>query len=402
MPHYRCRVAAEDGRLFSRTVLASSPEECRRLVEGDGFHVLSVARDWRKLELGGIRIGHRIKDRDFILFNQELVALIRSGQPILRSLEVIAGRAKNIYLRELLGRIENDVRSGKALSEAFQPFEDRFSKVYTASIMAGERSGNLQGTLGRYIQYAKVVSQTKRKVRSALAYPTVLLVFSLVLVGILVGFILPRFESFYRDFEAKLPMLTRLLMGAAMGARKFWPVLLLAAVAAVLALYRLRGSASFRASVDRWKLRLPLGGEVWLDSSVALFARTLGLLLEAGISLLQSLGVAVQAVPNRYLVGRLGGLQDAIRNGESLSDSLARADAFPALALDMIRIGETSANLPGMLAEVADFHDERVRAKIDTLVSLIEPIIIIGMGLVVAAMLLSVYLPIFNIIRVTR
>jgi len=402
MPHYRCRVAAEDGRLFSRTVLASSPEECRRLVEGDGFHVLSVGRDWRKFELAGMRIGRRIKDRDFILFNQELVALIRSGQPILRSLEVIAGRAKNIYLRELLGRVENDVRSGKALSEAFQPFEDRFSKVYTASIMAGERSGNLQGTLARYIQYAKVVSQTKRKVRSALAYPTVLIVFSVVLVGILVGFILPRFESFYRDFEAQLPILTRLLMGTAMAIRKFWPVLLLAAMAAALGLFRLRHRDSFRIALDRWKLRIPLGRDVWMDSSVALFARTLGLLLEAGISLLQSLGVAVQAVPNRYLAGRLGGLQDAIRNGESLSDSLIRAGAFPPLALDMIRIGETSANLPGMLAEVADFHDERVRARIDTLVSLIEPIIIIGMGLVVAAMLLSVYLPIFNIIRVTR
>ncbi len=402
MPHYLCRVAAEDGRLFSRAVLASSPEECRRLVEGDGFHVLSVARDWRKIELGAVRIGRRIKDRDFILFNQELVALIRSGQPILRSLEVIAGRAKNIYLRELLGRIENDVRSGKALSEAFQPFEDRFSKVYTASLMAGERSGNLQGTLARYIQYAKVVSQTKRRVRSALAYPTVLLVFSFVLVGVLVGFILPRFESFYRDFEAKLPPLTRLLMATALGVRKFWPVLVLAAAAAVLGFFRLRRRGSFRIALDRWKLRLPVGREIWMDSSVGLFARTLGLLLEAGINLLQSLGVAVQAVPNRYLVGRLDGLPDAIRNGESLSDSLGRAGAFPPLALDMVRIGETSANLPGMLAEVADFYDERVRAKIDTLVSLIEPIIIIAMGLVVAAMLLSVYLPIFNIIRVTR
>lgn len=402
MPHYRCRVAAEDGRLFSRTVLASSPEECRRLAEGDGCHVLSVARDWRKLELGAVRIGRRIKDRDFILFNQELVALVRSGQPILRSLEVIAGRTKNMYLRELLGRIENDVRSGKALSEAFQPFEDRFSKVYTASIMAGERSGNLQGTLGRYIQYAKVVAQTKSKVRSALAYPTVLLVFSFVLVGILVGFILPRFESFYRDFEAKLPALTRGLMGTALAVRKFWPLILLAGAAAALALFRLRRKASFRVALDRWKLRLPLGRDIWMDSSVALFSRTLGLLLEAGINLLQSLGVAVQAMPNRFLAVRLGGLQDAIRNGESLSDSLVRAGAFPPLAMDMIRIGETSANLPGMMAEVADFYDDRVRAKIDTLVSLIEPVIIIGMGLVVAAMLLSVYLPIFNIIRVTR
>jgi len=402
MPSFHCRVAAEDGRLLSLSRLASSAAECRSRLEAEGYHILSVSRDWRTFELSGIRFGKKIKDKDFILFNQELVALLKSGYPILRSLEVIAGRAKNIYLIELLRRVEDEVRAGKALSEAFQPYEQRFSKVYIAALMAGERSGNLPGTLSRYIQYARVIAQTRSKVRAALAYPTVLLVFSFLLVGLLVNFILPRFEGFYRDFEARLPAITRFTMALATGVRRQMPLVILVVAILVLAALRLRRRESTRIWFDRQLLRLPLGRTIWSESAISLFARTLGLLLEAGISVLHALGVAQQAVPNKSLAFQLRGLQDAIKNGESLSDALGKTEAVPPLALDMIRIGETSANLPGMLAEVADFYDERIRARIDTLVSLIEPVVIICMAVVVAGMLLSVYLPIFNIIQVAR
>ncbi len=402
MANFLCRVASEDGRLLSLTRLASSSAECRSRLEAEGYHILSISRDWRKLELAGIRFGKKIKDKDFILFNQELVALLKSGYPVLRSLEVIAGRAKNIYLKELLRRVEDDVRAGKALSEAFQPYESRFSKVYIAALMAGERSGNLPGTLSRYIQYARVIAQTRSKVRSALAYPTVLLIFSFVLVAILVNFILPRFESFYRDFEARLPAMTRFMMAVAVGVRRQMPLILLGLAVLVLITLRLRKRETTRIWLDRQLLRIPFGRAIWSESAISLFARTLGLLLEAGISVLHSLGVAQQAVPNKSLAFRLRSLPEAIKNGESLSDALGRTEVVPPLALDMVRIGETSANLPGMLAEVADFYDERIRARIDTLVSLIEPIIIIMMGVVVAGMLLAVYLPIFNIIQVAR
>jgi type IV pilus assembly protein PilC len=154
--------------------------------------------------------------------------------------------------------------------------------------------------------------------------------------------------------------------------------------------------------LDRIKLKIPYVSRIWLESGVSLFCRTLNLLLEAGISLLSSVGVSIQAVPNKFLVKKMDDLPEYIKNGESLSESLGKAGFFAPLSLDMIRIGETSANLEGMLADVADVYDERVRAKIQTLVSLIQPIMIIFMGLLVAAMLLSVYLPIFNIIRITR
>ena len=402
MPYYTCRIAGEDGRVAVRSVLASTADECRSMLESEGGLILSVRRDWNRLEAQGLSFGRKVKDKDIILFNQELVALIKAGYPILKSLEAIAARARNIYLKEILIKVAGEVRLGKALSEAFLPYQGLFGTVYAASLMAGEKSGNLPGTVGRFIQYARVISQTKSRIRSAMTYPTILLLFSLLLMSLLVNFVLPQFADFYLSFEAEMPGVTRALMSVAMFLNVRWYLLAGAAAAALIFFLKMRKRPGFRSRWDRAKLRIPFGRTVWLESAVSLFSRTLGLLLEAGISLLPSVGVAIQAVPNAYLAGRMKDVPDHIKNGETLSESLARSGAFPDLALDMVRIGETSANLQGMLGDMADFYDERVRGKIDTLVSLIEPVVIILMGLVVAGMLLAVYIPIFNVIQIAR
>jgi type IV pilus assembly protein PilC len=336
------------------------------------------------------------------MFNQELVALLRAGYPILKGLELIAGRTKSVHLKELLLKVEADVRSGKALSEAFVPFEKDFTKVYTASLMAGEQSGNLSGSVSRYLDYARVIAQTRSKIRSALLYPTVLVVFAATLMGILVNFILPRFTGFYADFGAQLPAITRFLMSLAAWLRKLTPVFLVAVVATAVALSRLRRRESVVLAMEKLKLKIPYAKRVWTETAISLFSRTLGLLLEAGITLLSALPIASQAVPNRFLRKQTRTVQDDIRNGGALSDSLSRTGFFTPLATDMIRIGENSANLHGMLREVADVYDQRIQSKVDTLVHLIEPVIIIVMGMVVALMLLAVYLPIFNIIQIQR
>ncbi len=402
MPYYQCRIAGEDGRIDVRSVLAPSAGECRKAIEAEGALVLSVRRDLGKLGGQGLRLGRKVKDRDIILFNQELVALIKAGYPILKSLEVISVRAKNVFLREILNKVAEEVKRGKALSEAFLPYEELFSPVYTASLMAGEKGGNLPGSIGRYIQYAKMVDQTRAKIKSAMTYPTILIVFSFILMGILVNFVLPQFADFYKSFEADMPRITRIIMAFAMATSRRWYVLLAVLAALVFLLVRLRRRPNFRYHMDRIKLRVPFGRTIWLESGLSLFSRTLGLLLEAGISLISAIGIAIQAVPNAWMVRHMQDVPDHIKNGESLSESLAKAETFPALALDMVRIGESSANLQGMLGDMADFYDERVRGKIETLVNLVEPVVIIFMGLVVAAMLLSVYIPIFNIIRIAR
>ena len=383
-------------------MLAPSREECRRHFQAEGLCVLSVKKDWTKVNVRVLPFEKKIKDRDFILFNQELTALIKAGYPILKSLDIIAGRAKNVHLKELLLRVQNEIKGGKSLSEAFVPFEKNFTKVYTASLMAGEQSGNLTGSIARFIQYAKVLSQTKSRIRSALIYPTLLLFFALGLLIVLVTFILPTFAGFYEGFQSELPFISRLMMSFSLIARRSFPFLVLLIFLAVAVYIRMKNREATAITLDRWKLKIPFARRIWTEMSIALFSRTLGLLLEAGIPLLAAVGISSQAVPNKFQMLRLKSLPDHIRNGEGLSDSLAKSDFFSPLSLDMIRVGETSANLDGMLREVADVYDERIRAKIDTFVSLIEPVVIIFVGLVVAAMLLSVYLPIFNTIQVVR
>ncbi len=402
MPYFLCRLATEDGRYLNQSFLAPSVEECRKHFESEGFCVLSVKKDWKKLPFPALPFEKKVKDKDFILFNQELMALLRAGYPILKSIELIASRTKNVHLREMFVKVKAEIRGGKSLSEAFGPFEKDFGKVYTASLLAGEQSGNLPGLIGRYIDYARVIAQTKARIRAALIYPTLLLVFSLILMAVLVNFVLPRFSGFYTDFEAQLPGITRLLIGFAGVLRILTPYAIVLLIVLILVLGQLKKNEKTNIFLNRLKLKIPYARAVWTETAISLFSRTLGLLLEAGITLLQALPIASQAIPNKFLARRTRHVPDDIRNGGSLSDSLGRTGFFSQLAIDMVRIGENSANLHGMLREVADVHNEKIQARIDTFVSLIEPVIIIFMGLLVALMLLAVYLPIFNIIRVTR
>jgi type IV pilus assembly protein PilC len=382
--------------------LAPSYGECRKMFEEQGFCVLSIKRDWKKIEIPLLPFEKKIKDKDFILFNQELVALIKAGYPIVKSIDVILSRIKNHHFKELLMAIQNDIRAGKSLSEAFAPFEDQVSTVYLASLMAGERSANLDGTIKRYIDYAKIISHAKSKIRAALTYPTLLLFFSLLLLLILINFVIPRFSQFYADFESQLPGITRYLMNFSFFVKNHFPYLIAFVLMLFIVYFVMRRKENTRIWLHRIKLKIPYGRIIWLESAISLFSRTLSLLLGGGISLLTSVRIASKAVPNSFLQHQMAGLPDSIKNGESLSESLIKAQFFTPLAIDMIRIGESSANLEGMLGDVADVYDERIRGRIDTFVSLIEPVVIIFMGLIVAAMLLSVYLPIFNVIQVTR
>ena len=401
MPYFLCRLSTDDGKIVSRSVLAASPSECRRRFESEGLCVLSARRDWRKLNFRMGR-GKTMKDRDFIMFNQEFQALVKAGYPVLRSIEIISARIRNIFLQEVLRRVEAEIRQGKALSEAFAPFESRFSKIYTAALMAGEQSGNLPDTLGQYIQYARTIARTKSRVRSALIYPTMLLVFSLGLVGVLINFVLPNFSTFYRDFDAQLPFFTVFLIGLSTFVRANWPIWILLAGGVVLGYLQLRRREKSLLWIERNKLKIPLGKLIWIESGVSLYCRTLSLLLQAGIPVLTGLPLAIHAIPNKFLASKAAEIPDHIRNGEALSEAMSKTGFFPQLALDMVRIGETSGNLGGMLREASEVFDERIQSKIDTFVGLIEPIMIIVMGVLVAGMLLAVYMPIFNIIKVVR
>ena len=402
MPHFLCRLATDDGRIISEPFFSPSFKECRKHFEEEGYCVLSVKRDWKKIQVPILSREQKVNEKDFIAFNQELVALIRAGYPILKSINILIQRVKNEKLKEILMLVEKEIRGGKALSEAFAEHERLFSTVYIASLMAGERSGNLAETISRYNIYARTISQTKSRIKTALTYPTILIVFSLILLFILLNFILPRFSSFYADYQAQLPSITRALIAVSLIVQRNMVFILAFLLVLFLAFLQMHKNEKSLIFLDKWKLKTPYGKQIWVESAVSLFCRTLGLLLEGGISLLSAIPLSSRSVPNKYMFSRMKSLPESIKNGESLTESLRKTECFPPLALDMIRIGESSANLEGMLSDVAEVYDERISSRIDAIVSLIQPIIIIFMGLVVAVILLSVYLPIFNIIQVTN
>ncbi len=401
MPYYNCRLATERGEVFSKSFLAPTPEDCRRHFREKGFCILSIKRDWKRIKIHLFSKESKLKDKDFQMFNQELVTLLRAGYPVLKSIEIIIDRIKNTKLKEILMRVEDRVKSGLSLSEAFSEHPHTFSSVYIASVMAGEKGGNLPETISRYVEYNKVLSQAREKIKTALMYPTLLVIFSFALILLLLNFIIPRFSDFYSGFGARLPFITRALISFSMSVQRFFPLLIILALLLLVAYFHMNKREKFVVWIDKLKLRLPYGGIIMRESSISLFCRTLGLLLSGGISLLSSLDIARQSVSNRYVFYSMRNLQDHIKNGENISTALEKTECFSPLALDMIKVGETSANLEGMLFDIADVYRQRVQTRVDRFVSLIEPVIIVLMGLVVAGMLLSVYLPIFNIIRVT-
>ncbi|MHB8054395.1 MAG: type II secretion system F family protein [Candidatus Aminicenantales bacterium] len=402
MSSFVCRVADEAGNVLRRIYPAATADDCRQYFESEGYCVLSIRRARRKFVLALRGSDKKIKPRDFIMFNQEFTAMIRAGYPVLRCLEAIGGRTKNAALKSILRRVENDIRHGKSLSDAFTPFEDRFTKVYTAALMAGEISGTLPETIGQYVVYAKTIDRTRRRIRSAMTYPTLIICFSIVLLLLLLNFVLPNFSSFYADFDTQLPYLTATLIKFSLFLRRnafIWPVLLAAGIFVYL---RLKRNPEMKRRFDELKLKVPLARPLIVESAVSLFSRTLGLLLGAGDSLIEAVTLSSQAIPNKFLAGRMESVPAGIRNGEMLSETLGKAGFFPPMSLDLIRIGESSANLSGMLRELAEVTEERIQQKLDTLVALVEPVVIILTGVLVAGMLLAVYLPIFRIAQVAR
>ncbi|MFQ6083507.1 MAG: type II secretion system F family protein [Candidatus Aminicenantia bacterium] len=397
MPYYLCKLSTEEGKIISTSYLAGSREEAKKYFENNGFCVLGVKKDWKQINLSLVR---KIKDGDFIMFNQELVALLKAGYPIHRALETIIQRVKKINLKELLLKIREEVKDGKSLSEAFSHYGQPFSKIYPVALLAGEKSGSLETSISRFINYSKTISQTKKKIKSALTYPTLLIIFSLLLLGIIFNFVLPRFSSFYRDFEAELPALTRFLIVFSSFLERNIVYFLIGSFLIIIFYFRLKKTEKGILLLDNLKLKIPYASTFWIESTISLFCRTLSLLLAGGIPLVSSIEIARESVTNKYLGKRMEHLSESIKNGESLTNSLAKTEFFPPLSLDMIRVGETSAALPEMLAEVADFYDQKIETRISTLVSLIEPVVIIFMGLLIAGMLLSVYLPIFNVVRI--
>ena len=398
MAEFLCRLADPSGRVVNASYNSVSESELRRRLEDQGFFIYSVREKGKSLStLLPLSAGRRkIRSREFVIFNQQFLALIQAGLPILKSLELLTQREKDEQFRTILLDISERVKGGALLSEAFEA-QGMFPKVYTASLFAGEKSGGLEEVLGRFIQYQKTVNATRNKIKTALTYPSILAVLLVVLVSFLLAEVVPRFAQFYAGMDAALPAMTVLLVDISQAIRGHLIAGMLVAGALLVVLTMWARSVQGRSHIDRLKLKLPVIGEVWSKFLFAQLSRTLSTLLSGGTPLVGSLEIVADSTGNRVVTQALNRAVVAVREGQSLSASLEPSGVVPEVAIEMIEVGESSGNLSEMLGHVADFYDEEVNTRLNQLFTYIEPILLMILAIIVAFVLIALYLPIFSL-----
>ncbi|HEU5400417.1 MAG TPA: type II secretion system F family protein [Terriglobales bacterium] len=397
MAEYLIKLADERGHIFERTEPGYSESEVRDRFMQQGYLVYWV-RPQGLLTGGRVRVTRRrkVKLDQFVIFNQQFITLIKAGLPIVQGLDLLSRRQRNPFFRSLLENVRDRVRGGELLSDAFAE-QGVFPRIYSTTIMAGEKSGNLEETLTRYVQFQKLSLAFRRKVLSSLIYPALLITGVFVLLGILVQFVIPRFNQLYKELDRPLPPLTTFTLSFLLGIKAYLPYVVLAVVAAVFLVWRWAQTEKGGTAIDRFKMNLVIFGDVWLKYQIAMFSRMLSTLLAGGLSLVPAMETASQSMQSRLIGKSVDGATQSVREGRSLARSLEETKVFPELAIEMIEVGESTGALPTMLNSVAEFYEDDVETALTRAMSLIEPTILIFMGLVVGFILLSLYMPVFSI-----
>jgi len=396
MGEFVCRVADANGRVFSHVEAAASVEEARQKLSDRGLYIYSVeTRSSLISGMLGVRKERKISGNDFLILNQQFNTLIKAGLPILKALDLLATRATAPKLRPILVQVRDRVREGKSLSEAIEE-AGVFSKVYSTAILAGEKSGNLSGVLDYYIAYQKVSTGVKKKTVASLVYPILLVVVASCIVTYLVTGVIPKFATLYKDLGVPLPGPTQLLIAITVDYRVYILSALAAFLLTIVGLFFWSRSEEGGVAFDRLLFRVPLVGDTLLKFQASQFCRTLSTLLTGGTPLVAALQTAAESISSRLVRGSVKSATQLVREGESLHSALASGNVMPELALDMIEVGESSGALAPMLNSVAEFYEEEVGLRLGAMVSLIEPVILVFMGFLVAFILISLYLPIFS------
>ena len=398
---FRCRLATAGGEIVEGVYVAESEARLRRELEEKGLFVLSLQR---RGALPGLTLGsgrsHKVSPKEFLVFNQELATLLKAGMPLVQSLDILRQRVQNATFKAVLDGVHEKVKSGTALSDAFSEHGDMFPPIYAASLMAGERSGNLDAVIRRYVAYEKIIGAVRRKTLSALMYPAVLVLLMTALVGIIVLRVIPAFSDFYATFGAQLPLSTRILMGvSAIVVSNIWIILILVVGGVVLFRAWVR-QPSQKALFHRLVLRVPWVGAVVRKFATSQLARTLATLLGGGIPLVNALEIAARSMINRYIARELDDVGREVREGESFAHALLKRGVFPDVAVKMVEVGEQTGALQDMLNSLAEFYDEEIETEVGRFITLVEPVLLIVMGAVISIVVLALYLPLFELTSV--
>ncbi len=397
MPEFIARIGTADGTVMERSFVADSETALRAELQQQEYLILGIRK---KSALGRLLPDftrkRSIKMSEFLLFNQEFAALIRAGLPIIASLDILIERRKNEVFRKTLSDIRDRVRGGASLSEAFDAQGEMFPKIYSSTLASGERSGEVATMLHRFITYQKTIATLQRKVIAALIYPVCLLLLSIGIVAILVVYVVPKFVDFYADFGADLPLITRLMLGTSQTITNNLVLITAGILAAVLATRTWAQTDAGRLVLDRVQVKLPLIGGIFHRFAITRFVRTLSTLLAGGIPAVTALGISARAVGNRAFEIRLMDVERKVREGGSIWQSLDETQLFSDIAIEMTRVGEQTGALHEMLENISEFYDEEIETRLGMMMALLEPLMLIGMGVIVAFMLLAIYLPLLR------
>jgi type IV pilus assembly protein PilC len=398
---FRCRLGTPSGEIVEGVYIAQSEAHLRRELEEKGLHILALRP--RGIGLPGLSLGTRkakIQRHEFLVFNQELATLLKAGMPLVQSLDILRVRLANPVFKAVLDDVHEKVRSGTALSDAFQAHGDLFPSVYTASLMAGERAGNLDAVLRRFVAYAKVVDTVRKKTISAMVYPAILITLALVLVGVIAIKVVPTFSDFYASFNAQLPLSTRMIVAVSNAVRGNLLLIVIGALALGAGFYTWIKQPGQRAHFDQLVMKLPfIGGSVHKFATAQL-ARTLATLLGGGIPLVNALEISSRSTGNRHMGQEMGIVALRVREGQGFAATLLDRKVVPDVAIKMIEVGESTGALQEMLNSLADFYDEEIETEVGRFVTVIEPALLIIMGIVIAAIVLALYLPLFELTAV--
>jgi type IV pilus assembly protein PilC len=395
-----CRVGTPDGRVVEELLTASDESSLRSELSKRGLHVFEVRRRGlsRSLSAGGSRRRKRIPAQEFVVFNQEIAALLKAGLPLLQALDLMLERMPNAYFRGVLTEIRDRVKSGEDLSEAFAAYGDLFPRLYPATLKAGERSGELEQVIRRFLRYMKLVLDARRRVVSALIYPAVLVCLSIAMIIVMAIFVVPKFQVFFENLDVELPLITRIVLAVSSFASHNWPILLALVLGTVFSFRSWNRTEKGGLVVDRFRLRLPLLGGVLQRFSQAEFCRSLATLLTGGIPLVPAFEIAVTSVGNMWVRRKLEPTIQMVREGKPFYSALETSAVFTDMSIDMVKVGEATGSLDDMLGSVADFLDEQIETRMQRILSLIEPMMLIFMGIMIALILVSVYLPMFSVL----
>src|SRR3954471_616558 len=398
MAEYLVHTADERGHVSEHVEHGASVAEVRDRFAQQGLLVTSVKARGILGKAGTTR-QKRVKLEQFVIFNQQFLTLIHAGLPILQGLDLLSKRQKNRNLRSIVENVRERVRTGELLSDAFRhAAPGAVSRVYTTTLLAGEKSGNLEEVLGRFIAFQRLALAFRKKLIASLIYPALLVTMVTLMFTFLLSYVVPQFQSLYSQLgNGNLPAITLFVLGVGEVA-KHWIVFIIAGLAlAIFFLWRWSKTDSGSIAIDRFRMSIPIAGEIWLKYQVAIFSRTMSTLLSGGLPLVQALETAGSSIESKLLSRAVLDSVQKVREGRPLSRSLEETKVFPELAFEMIDVGESTGALPAMLSSIAEFLEEDVQTALSAALSLIEPVILIVMGFVVATVLIALYLPIFSL-----